>query len=94
MKLAEMQELKPPLGVGDKGSFMPQLEDDKEALATLDEAIKEAGYEGKVKIGLDIAASTFCQDGIFIYRLKLYFCDLSVISLICVYFFFFRSKYF
>ncbi|XP_058808197.1 enolase-like [Phymastichus coffea] len=63
LKLAEMQELQPPLGVGDRGSFVPQLEDDKEALATLDEAIKEAGYEGKVKIGLDVAATTFCQDG-------------------------------
>lgn len=62
-KLAELQELKAPLTVADDGAFAPELEDDNEALTTLDEAIKSAGYEGKVKIALDVDASAFCRDG-------------------------------
>ncbi|XP_046735203.1 enolase-like [Diprion similis] len=62
-KLGEQQDAKLPLPVGDEGSFMPELEDDKEALSIIDDAIKTAGYDGKIKIALDMAASTFCKDG-------------------------------
>ena len=27
------------------------------------EAISKAGYEGKIQIGMDVAASEFCKDG-------------------------------
>lgn len=45
--------------VGDEGGFAPEVGDHFEALSVLVEAIKTAGYEGKVKIGTDIAASEF-----------------------------------
>ncbi|XP_025602160.2 enolase-like [Athalia rosae] len=65
LKLAEQQETKPPLPVSEKGGFTPELEDDKEALTIIDEAIKTAGYEGKIKIAMDMSASTFCKDGAY-----------------------------
>merc|ERR1712218_57119 len=37
--------------------------DNREALELLVEAIKVSGYEGKIFIGMDIAASEFCKDG-------------------------------
>ncbi len=45
------------VGVGDEGGYAPNLESDEEALELINDAIKEAGYEGKVKIALDCAAS-------------------------------------
>lgn len=45
--------------VGDEGGFAPNIEDDKQALELIKEAIASAGYEGKIKIGLDAAASEF-----------------------------------
>ena len=44
-------------GVGDEGGFAPNLESDEEALELICLAIKKAGYDGKVKIALDCAAS-------------------------------------
>ncbi len=43
--------------VGDEGGFAPDLSSDEEALELICEAIKDAGYEGLVKIALDCAAS-------------------------------------
>lgn len=45
--------------VGDEGGFAPALHDNKEALNLLVEAIERAGYTGKVKIAMDVAASEF-----------------------------------
>lgn len=45
--------------VGDEGGFAPNIGDNLEALNTLMEAIKKAGHDGKVKIGMDVAASEF-----------------------------------
>lgn len=45
--------------VGDEGGFAPNIQDNYDALNVLTEAIAQAGYEGKVKIGTDIAASEF-----------------------------------
>ncbi len=47
--------------VGDEGGFAPSLESNAEALETLMEAIREAGYEPGKQIGLalDVAASEF-----------------------------------
>jgi len=49
--------------VGDEGGFAPNFQDNKEALDLVVEAIKMAGYEGKIKIGMDIAASEFYKNG-------------------------------
>lgn len=63
-KIAAAQEIQLPLPVSDNGAFTPlELEEDKEALLLLDESIKEAGYEGRIKIALDMAASAFYKEG-------------------------------
>merc|ERR1712014_349252 len=49
--------------VGDEGGFAPNFQNNGEALELLVEAIKKSGYEGKIKIGMDIAASEFFKDG-------------------------------
>jgi len=45
--------------VGDEGGFAPNIKDAREGLDLLKEAIKKAGYTGKIKIGIDAAASEF-----------------------------------
>jgi enolase len=45
--------------VGDEGGFAPNVSGPEESLEILVEAIKQAGYEGKIKIGLDVASSEF-----------------------------------
>ncbi|KAM7542966.1 hypothetical protein Aperf_G00000019631 [Anoplocephala perfoliata] len=49
--------------VGDEGGFAPNIQDNMEGLELLKTAIDKAGYTGKVKIGMDVAASEFYQDG-------------------------------
>lgn len=49
--------------VGDEGGFAPNILDNFEALNLLMEAIDNAGYNGKIHIGMDVAASEFCKDG-------------------------------
>ncbi len=49
--------------VGDEGGFAPNISSNEEGLHLVTEAIEKAGYTGKVKIGMDIAASEFyCED--------------------------------
>ncbi|KOC67442.1 Enolase [Habropoda laboriosa] len=63
-KIAAAQEIQLPLPTSDEGAFTPlELEEDKEAVLLLDESIKEAGYEGRIKIALDMAASAFYKEG-------------------------------
>lgn len=45
--------------VGDEGGFAPNIQSNEEGLHLLVEAIDQAGYTGKVKIGMDVAASEF-----------------------------------
>ncbi|MGB9748903.1 MAG: phosphopyruvate hydratase [Candidatus Woesearchaeota archaeon] len=45
--------------VGDEGGFAPQLKDNEEALELLMFAIQSAGYEDKVRLAVDAAASSF-----------------------------------
>jgi enolase len=45
--------------VGDEGGFAPNIQENKEGLQLLVEAINKAGYTGKIKIGMDVAASEF-----------------------------------
>jgi len=56
--------------VGDEGGFAPDVNDPKECVALLREAIKAAGYEGKIKIGLDCAASEFYTEKTKTYNTK------------------------
>jgi len=51
------------VNVGDEGGFAPNIQDNKEGLELLKEAIAKAGYTGKVRIGMDVAASEFYKDG-------------------------------
>ncbi|XP_006624716.1 enolase-like [Apis dorsata] len=63
-KIATAQEIQLPLPVSDEGAFTPlEIEEDREALLLLDESIKDAGYEGRIKISLDMAASAFYKEG-------------------------------
>jgi len=50
------------VNVGDEGGFAPdQIIDPKECVNTLAEAIEAAGYTGKIVLGMDVAASEFCE---------------------------------
>jgi enolase len=49
--------------VGDEGGFAPSIQDNKEGLELLKEAIEKAGYTGKIDIGMDCAASEFYKEG-------------------------------
>jgi len=49
--------------VGDEGGFAPNVSGAEESLDLLTEAIKQAGYTGKVQIGLDVASSEFYKEG-------------------------------
>ncbi|XP_024533093.1 enolase 1, chloroplastic [Selaginella moellendorffii] len=49
--------------VGDEGGFAPNIQDNREGLVLLVDAIEKAGYTGKVKLGMDVAASEFYKSG-------------------------------
>nr|ALX18691.1 enolase [Conidiobolus lamprauges] len=49
--------------VGDEGGFAPNIQDNKEGLELLKVSIEKAGYTGKVKIAMDVAASEFYKNG-------------------------------
>lgn len=60
--------------VGDEGGFAPALKGTEDALESIIEAIKKAGYKpgrlsegGQVSIGLDCASSEFFKDGVYDY---------------------------
>lgn len=49
--------------VGDEGGFAPDLKNNEEAVRLILRAIAEAGYEKKVFLALDVAASEFYEKG-------------------------------
>lgn len=53
--------------VGDEGGFAPDLPSNEAAIETILEAIQGAGYQagGDVFLGLDVASSEFCRDGVY-----------------------------
>ncbi|MDP2900410.1 MAG: phosphopyruvate hydratase [Candidatus Bathyarchaeota archaeon] len=53
---------KSAINVGDEGGFAPPLKTPEEALEVLYKAIEDADYLREVKIGLDVASSTFYKD--------------------------------
>ena len=57
------------VNVGDEGGFAPNIKDNKEGLELLKEAIEKAEYTGKVKIGMDVAASELINDaGLYVLK--------------------------
>ena len=67
--------------VGDEGGFAPNFNSCDEALSTIVDAIKSAGYipDDQVSIGLDVAASEFYRDGVYNFEGK----KLSSDDMIC-----------
>ncbi len=57
--------------VGDEGGFAPKLEGTEDALDSILEAVKKAGYKpgSDITIALDCAASEFFKDGVYDYSL-------------------------
>ena len=51
--------------VGDEGGVAPNIQTAEEALDLIVDAIKAAGHDGKVQIGLDCASSEFFKDGLY-----------------------------
>eukprot|EP00792_Barthelona_sp_PAP020_P006731 TRINITY_DN3065_c1_g1_i4.p1 TRINITY_DN3065_c1_g1~~TRINITY_DN3065_c1_g1_i4.p1 ORF type:complete len:426 (-),score=142.69 TRINITY_DN3065_c1_g1_i4:2125-3402(-) len=49
--------------LGDEGGYAPALNNAREPLELLVEAIEAAGYTGKVKIAMDVAAAEFYENG-------------------------------
>jgi enolase len=50
------------VNVGDEGGFAPSILNSKDGLDLIKQAIEKAGYTGKVKIGMDVAASEFHKE--------------------------------
>ena len=63
---------KSSINVGDEGGFAPPLKKPEEALDIIYKAIQNAGYVAEVKIGLDVAASTFYKDGSYTVAMNKY----------------------
>ncbi|KYQ58833.1 Alpha-enolase [Trachymyrmex zeteki] len=61
--IIDAKQIRRPLLINDNGAFAPDLENDEAALTLLDASIRDAGYEGKIKIALDVAASAFYKEG-------------------------------
>lgn len=56
---------KSSINVGYEGGYAPPLKNTKDALDALVNAIGEAGYDKKITIGLDAAASEFHKNGLY-----------------------------
>lgn len=55
--------------VGDEGGFAPNIQDNREGLQLCVEAIGKAGHEGKIFLGMDVAASEFWKEEEKVYDL-------------------------
>ncbi|MFH1390803.1 MAG: phosphopyruvate hydratase [Candidatus Diapherotrites archaeon] len=51
--------------LGDEGGFVPPMANVHDRLELMLKCVEEAGYEGKIKIGLDCASSEFFKNGIY-----------------------------
>lgn len=54
--------------IGDEGGFVPAVKNNFEPLELIMKAASALGYENKIKIGLDAAASEFFRDGKYILK--------------------------
>ncbi|NJR67508.1 MAG: phosphopyruvate hydratase [Synechococcales cyanobacterium CRU_2_2] len=57
-------------GVGDEGGYAPDLDSNRAALELILVAIEKAGYKAgeQIALGMDVAATEFCQDGQYTYE--------------------------
>jgi len=60
--------------IGDEGGFAPPC-DARQGVELIMEAIAKAGYEGKCKVGMDVAASEFKVEGQDVYDLGTWYPD-------------------
>lgn len=60
-KILKKQNLS--IAVGDEGGFAPRFKSHEEALQYISEAINQCGYASDVRLALDVAASSFFEDG-------------------------------
>lgn len=61
-----LEEKKYSTELGDEGGFAPVLTSNEEAIELIENAIKNAGYSfDDIKIGIDVAASSFFEDGFY-----------------------------
>lgn len=51
--------------MGDEGGFAPKMTSIRDPLVYLNKAIDESGLSGKVRLALDVAASSFYEDGFY-----------------------------
>lgn len=58
----ELADRNHPTALGDEGGFAPNLSDNNEPIELLVRCIKKAGFEGAVKIALDVASTEFFKD--------------------------------
>lgn len=58
------------IGIGDEGGFAPPISQPHEALNLLVQAVSEAGYEGRIKFGIDPASSEFFKNGNYDFGFK------------------------
>ncbi|MEK7656368.1 MAG: phosphopyruvate hydratase [Elusimicrobiota bacterium] len=56
--------------VGDEGGFAPRVGSHAEALDLIMEAVSKSGFEGKVALAIDAAASEFYRDGRYMFEKK------------------------
>ncbi|MFZ3011893.1 MAG: phosphopyruvate hydratase [Minisyncoccia bacterium] len=55
--------------LGDEGGFAPKTSDIRQPLVYLTEAIKQNNLEGKVRLALDVAATSFYNSSVGLYRI-------------------------
>jgi len=65
---AMLKERQLSVAVGDEGGFAPKLKNHREALMLLKEAIERSGAGKEIALALDPAASTFYEDGVYIFE--------------------------
>lgn len=58
---------KPNANIGDEGGFVPfSVKNSREPLELISRAINECGYEGKISLGIDAAATSFYDKGSYL----------------------------
>jgi enolase 1/2/3 len=71
--------------LGNEGGYAPDLKETNDAWEMIIEAIKRAGYDGQISLGLDAGASTFYNKHSQKYKIKLDRKDLSATQMINYY---------
>lgn len=58
------------VGIGDEGGFSPELRSAEDAIATITDAVTQAGYKAgdEIAIALDPAASEFYENGTYVFK--------------------------